>query len=133
MPDAKIVKQIVAETEDKVRMLAEVTQAVADAGANIEALCAYGMEGKAVFMIVTNDNKKASAGLKAKGCRVKEEDVVLIGLANRTGSASKMAKKLKEARINLSYIYGSTSGAADAPLVFASNDNAKAVTVLNKK
>lgn len=133
MKIAKIVKQVIAETENRIGMLAEVTGTLAIAGVNILAICAYGMQGKATFMLIADNSRKAASGLKSKGYKVSEEDVVLVNLANKRGTAAKMAKKLKDAGINLHYIYGTTSSASKAPVVFTSNDNAKALTVLNKK
>ncbi len=130
MKKAKIVSQIHIETKDKLGMLAEVTSAISAAGANIEALCAYGMEGKARFMLVADDNEKALTGLRQKGYSLKEEDVVMVSLANKVGAAAKMSEKLKAAKINLSYIYGSTSKASEAPMVLKSSNDAKAVEIL---
>jgi len=131
MGKSRIVKQIVAETENKVGMLAEVTGAVASSGANIRAICAYGMGDKAVFYLITDNNEKALSSLKSKGYKIREDEVVAADLVNEIGSASSMAKKLKDAGIDLNYIYGSTGEAKEeALIVFKSNNNAKAVTLI---
>ena len=131
MAKASVVKQLLVITEDKIGMLQEVSAAVSNAGANIEAMCAYGMEGKAYFMIVTSDNAKVSAALKGKG-QVKEEDVVIVELVNKVGAAFGISEKLKKAGIDLKYIYGTTcvSCGCACRVVFSSDDNAKAVKVL---
>ncbi|MBL7069285.1 MAG: hypothetical protein ISS34_05460 [Candidatus Omnitrophica bacterium] len=130
MGKSRIAKQIVAETENKVGMLADVTDAVAGSGANIQTICAYAMGDKAVFYLITDNNQKALSGLKSKGYGVKEEDVVVVDLVNEVGSASSLAKKLKDAGIDLSYIYGSAGEAKESLIVFKSDNNAKAVTVI---
>ena len=84
----------------------------------------------AIFLLITDNNQKALPGLKSKGYNTKEEDVVAINLVNKVGSASSMAKKLKDANINLNYIYGSTGSTPDALMIFKSDNNAKAVEVL---
>ena len=108
-----------------------IGNAVAEAGVNIQALCAYAMEDKAVFMLVTDNNQKALSSLKKKGYSLKEEEVVLVNLTNRVGSASKLAEKLKTADIDLNYIYGSTGSAPEALIILKSNNNAKAIETLN--
>ena len=130
MADAKIAKQIVAETPNRVGVLAEVTGVVSAAGANIQAISAYGVEKNAIFRLLTDNNQKAISGLKSKGYNVREDNVVAVSLPNKVGTVSLMAKKLKNADIDLKYIYGSTGSAPEALIVFDSNDNAKAVEVL---
>lgn len=125
---AKIAKQVHVVTSNKVGMLAEVTGVIAGAGANIETLCAYAVEDKANFLIVTSNNAKAIGALKAY--EVKEEDVVVVEMENKVGTAADMAKKIKAANIDLHYIYGTTSGRGPAAIVFNSNNNAQAVKVL---
>ena len=114
-------------------MLSEVSSAIAAQGVNIETLCAYVMGGEANFMVVTSDNKKTLTAIQAKGCKVKEEEAVLVELSNKVGALKETGDKLKAAGIDLSYIYGSTCN-CDCPcsLVFNSNDNNKAVEILNK-
>lgn len=128
---ARIGKQLQVVTPNKIGMLAEVTGTIADTGVNIDALCAYAIGKKAYFLVITNDNAKALKALKTKKFQAKEENVVLVDLENRVGAAGEMGSKLKEAKVDLSYIYGTTCGrGGPAMLVFKSNKNAKAVEVL---
>ena len=105
---AKIGKQVHIRTPNKVGMLAEVTGAIAGAGVNIDTLAAFVADNKANFMVITNNNAKTIDALKAY--EVKEEDVVVVELENKIGAATDMANKLKDAEIDLKYIYGTTSG-----------------------
>ncbi|MBU4343514.1 MAG: ACT domain-containing protein, partial [Candidatus Omnitrophica bacterium] len=50
-------KELIITTPDKAGMLSEVSSVMASNGININALCAYAMEGKAIFMILTDDNQ----------------------------------------------------------------------------
>jgi len=130
MAKTKIAKEIILETSNKVGTLAEVSAAAAAAGVNIEAICAYGMEDKAIFYLVTGNNKDGVSAFKAKGYSVKEDEVVLVTLPNTVGSAASMAEKLKAANIDLQYIYGSTGSAKEALIVIKSDNNAKALEAL---
>lgn len=128
---ARIGKQLQITTPNKVGMLEAVTNVISDVGVNVDALCAYGMGSKAIFLIVTNDNARAGKALKSKKFKVKEEDVVIVDLDNSVGAASAMGEKLKNAKVNLSYIYGTTCGCGGpSMLVFKSNKNKKAAEVL---
>jgi len=131
MAKVKKVKQIVATTTNKVGRLEEVSSAITETGANINAVCAYAMESKAYFMIVTDNNAKALPALKSKGCDVKEEEVVEARLENKIGVLSGMAKKLASAGVDLNYVYGSVGeGSGPCRLIFSSNNDDKAIELL---
>ena len=48
---------------NKVGLLSEIGTALAGAKVNITAICAYGMENKAYFMLLTESNAKAKKAL----------------------------------------------------------------------
>jgi len=126
MAGSRMGKELLVKTKNKVGMLAEVTAAIAATGVNIQGICAYGEDGEACFLIVTDDNMKAEGTLKGKNYKVKERDVVIVDLENKAGAAKEMATKLKKADIDLNYMYGTTHGTGVATVVFSSNNNAKA-------
>jgi hypothetical protein len=132
MPNARSGREIAFEAPDKVGLLNEISTELANAGVNVVTICAYSMEGKASFMMITSDNAKAMEVLKGKGYDVKDYEVVLYDLENKVGAMAEMTKKLADAGVNMEYFYG-TTGAPEAPalLVFKSSNNAKAVEVLN--
>lgn len=107
--DAKPAREIYVETPDKKGVLFEMSAAFADAGVNIDALCAYSQKGKGYFMMVTSNNIKAINTLRALGYKPKEDDVVLLTLENKSGVAAKVGKRLADANTNIRYTYGSAS------------------------
>ena len=96
------VKELTLIAEDKAGLLDEVTGAMAGEGINILAICAYSMEGKAYFMMVTSDNAKAKAAAEGKGWQASERDVVMASVPDEVGAAQKVAEKAKD--INLCYM-----------------------------
>jgi hypothetical protein len=129
MAKAKAIKEIVAVTPNKVGMLADVTSAISDAGVNIIALSASSMGKNARFLIVTENNQKAMAALKAKKFDVKEWDAISVTLSNQVGAARELAEKLAKAGIDLDYCYGSTGNGSEALLVFSTKDIKKALEI----
>lgn len=127
MAKASKIKEIIATTPNKVGMLAEVTNVVAGAGVNILALCAFAMEDKAKFMMLTSDNGKAASALKAKKIAVEEADVVSVTLSNKVGAAKELAEKLAKAEVDISYCYGSTGNGSEALFVLSVKDINKAI------
>ncbi len=132
MVDPRIVEQLEITTVDKPGMLADVTKAIAEAQVNIEALCAYGMEGKAIFYIISRDNAAAKKACLKKGWQVKEDEVVVVDLENEPGALNKIAEKLKAQGINLIYCYGSTGENNSFPchFVFKAENNKAALAAL---
>jgi hypothetical protein len=130
---ARIVEQLRIVTPNRVGMLSEVTQAIAEIGVNIDALCAYETGKKAVFLVITSNNALAVKSLKAKKFEVEKEKVVLIKLENRVGEACEVADKFKSSKINLHYIYGTTSMCGGPNLLVLKTDkNAKAMKILTE-
>jgi len=101
-------KELIITTPDKAGMLAEVTSVISSAGVNIQALCAYSMEGVAIFMLVTSDNQQTQSIAEAKGWQVQEDDVLIVELSDKVGAAQEIAEKLKADNLNLQYCYATT-------------------------
>ena len=131
MANAKLVKQLNVTTQDKPGMLAEVSNVIASQGINIGAICAYGMQGKAIFYIVTENTAKAKQALSSKGWQVTDEEVVMIDLENKPGALSQLSAKLKTKNVNLKYCYGSAcSSTCPCVLVIKADDNKQAIEAL---
>ncbi|MFH1622175.1 MAG: ACT domain-containing protein [Candidatus Omnitrophota bacterium] len=133
MAQAKLARELVVSADNKVGMLAEVSGIVADAGVNILAISAYAMAEKAIFRIVTSANDKAENVLVQKGFKVEENEIVAVNLPDKVGQAKEIANKIKNASINLDYIYGSTCGCADTQslMIIGSKENQKVVDAIN--
>ena len=132
MPKAGIIKELLVKTENRVGMLAELTEAISKSGVNVTAVSAFAVGREAIFRIVTSDNLKAIGGIKAKNFEALERDAVVVELENEVGKAADMADKLTKSNIDINYIYGTTSKAADpCTLIFNCSDNKKAVEVIN--
>lgn len=131
MAKVRLGKQLLAVTENKVGMLAEVCSVVSAAGVNIQAINAYVAGNKANFRVVSDNNQKTKEALEAKGYQVSEQDVVMVELPNQVGVLKETADKLKGQGIDLEYIYGTTCNCGgDCLLVFGSNDNTGAQEAL---
>ncbi len=133
MSKAQLNKQILVTTNNKVGEFANVTTALSDANVNLKGICAWGEEGKARFALLADNPAAAKSALKNKGFQVSETDVVTVLLEDKVGAAAAVAKKIKDAGINLDYVYGTVCGCAQtsAMLVISSKENAKIISVLN--
>ncbi|MDH5201713.1 MAG: ACT domain-containing protein [Nitrospirota bacterium] len=132
MAKAKKSKELSFSMPDKVGLLSEISTAIAKVKVNILASCAYGMEGKAVFIMITDNNAKAKKSLASSGVNVKEEEVITVEMPNKSGELQKVAKKISEAGINIHYIYGTAGTGKTSICVFKTADDKKAIKVINK-
>jgi len=128
----KVVKgeEIIVAVENKVGRLEEITGMISKEGINIRAIAAYVENNQAIFRIITSDNLKTEEIFSQKGLKPEAKEVVIVELPNKVGELHRMAEKLKEANIDLEYLYGTTTTAEVATLVFSSNDNEKAIQIL---
>ncbi|MFZ5500846.1 MAG: hypothetical protein ACOY58_02900, partial [Candidatus Micrarchaeota archaeon] len=75
-------------------------------GVNIEAISAYGLDGKAVFRIITNDVTTALKALsKLPNVEIKEADAIIYKMTNRPGELGKMTRKLANKGVSLESLY----------------------------
>ncbi len=89
MAKARKTKQISFTIPNKIGLLSEIATAIAGAKVNIGAICAYGMENTAYFMLTTDSNAKAKKAIAALGFGIEEEDVVEVEMANKPGELQK--------------------------------------------
>lgn len=125
-------KQLVFSVTDRVGLLADFTGALAQAGVNILALCAYASGRKATFMMVTDNNRKATEVLKKNGVKkIASEQVLLVKVQNKPGALNKIAEKLKANKINLKYAYATASGKGAVICVLGVSSVKKAISALS--
>ncbi len=130
MSPATTAKQIVAKIPARVGLLADIAEAIREAGVNITALSAYERDGDGKFLIVTDDNAAAAAALSRFSGEVREKDVLMVTLRNTPGALETATRALAEAGINIEYVYGTTNMSDTATLIFKTSDDAKALGLL---
>ena len=133
MAKAKKVKQLSFMMRDRAGLLSEITTTLASAKVNINAICAYGMQGEANFMFTPDSMAKAKKALAKLGVvELKENDVFAVEMTNKPGELQKVAKKIADAGINIIYMYGTTTAGRSATCVFATSDDAQAIKTINR-
>ena len=133
MSAATVNKQVLVTTSNIAGEFAAITAALSDAKVNLVGICAWSEGDKANFALLADNITAAKNALKAKGYQVAEEDVITVKLEDKVGAAADIAKKIKDAGINLDYVYGTVCGCADtkALLVVGSKEKTKILSVLN--
>ena len=95
---------------NKPGVLAQVTESIAKAKINIQALSMMDSSEHGVLRFVCDDKDKAREVLKKNNNDFTETEVLVLTLPNQPGSLASLARKLSEAHVNIAYAY--TSGGA---------------------
>jgi len=101
--------------EDRPGMLAKAVNAVSAAGVNLEGHAE--MEG--VVHVLTTELAATRGALESAGFRVlKEQEVVLVPVEDRPGSAATIFRRIADAKVNIRFSYLATRNR----LVIAADD-----------
>jgi hypothetical protein len=117
-------KDLTISLEDRPGTLADLGEALGNAGINIEGACAVTSEGRAIVHILVEDDARARSTLEAAGIKVEgETEVIVMDMADtdRPGSLGEAARTVADAGINISLMYLATRTRG----VVATSDNAR--------
>ncbi len=110
-------------------VLAQVCRALAEAKINIVALTMMDAMEHGVMRIVAADDSKARAALQKMNFTFTEHEVLAVEMPNKPGSAAEVCEKLAAAKVQINYMYCSTSG-GKAIAIFRVDNIAKVEKVL---
>jgi len=99
------VKEIVVVAKDKVGLLADISDALGNAGVNIEGISADVVGENAVVKLVVDSDKKGKAALEKVGYNSVSSDTLVLTLDDQPGELSKVSKLLAEGGVNISNVY----------------------------
>ncbi|MCK4389348.1 MAG: hypothetical protein KAV83_03815 [Desulfobacterales bacterium] len=125
-------KQLTLEMGNEVGLLAEISAGLAAADVNITGLCAYQMNDRAYFMMITDNNAKAKRILKKMDMAAEYEPVVAVEMPNKVGELEKVSTILAEAGIDIQYVYGTAGSKRSTFCIFKTDKDTKALKVINK-
>lgn len=86
-------------------MLAVLTEQLASAGINIEALAAFGIGEMGVVRLVVDDATTTRSVLRKAGMTFEERSIQVTQLPHRPGALATMARNLADAGINIDAVY----------------------------
>ncbi|MBN2453489.1 MAG: ACT domain-containing protein [Candidatus Omnitrophica bacterium] len=128
-------EELVITTGNKVGLLADIAQMLANQGINIESALGYESGNTAKLMIVTNANLAILGELKKKKYKsVKETEVVVVELENKPGALKVVTTELGKAGIDIKYLYvtSPSPSVSGSHMVIQTSDNEKAMALLSK-
>jgi len=101
-------KQISIFLENSPGRLLEVTQAFGAAGINLRALSLAGTSGFGVLRLIVSDLNKARNIAMEHHWPARVDNVLAVRLPDKSGSLADLLTPLKEAQIDVEYMYAFT-------------------------
>ncbi len=119
-------KDLTVSLEDKPGTLADLGEALGNAGVNIEGICGLGVEGRGIIHVLVEDAAKARQALEGAGIKVEGEADPIVSevkpSADKPGELGRMARAIADAGVNVQAMYLATHDRG----VLVTTDNAKA-------
>jgi hypothetical protein len=113
--------------ENKPGTLADMGEALGNAGINIDGMCGFPCEGKGIIHILVEDASPARKALEEAGIDVKDARPVLVrDIPDKSGELGRTCRRAAAAGVNIDLLYV----AAGSRVVFGVDDIDKAETVL---
>ncbi len=115
--------QLSVNLENRPGRLAELCDALAKAGINIRAISVIESTEQGLVRVVVDRTDNATKVLAECSFPFTETPVLLMDLTNEVGAMARIAKKLADSGVNISYVYGSAGDpGGKALLVLAISD-----------
>jgi hypothetical protein len=112
--------------EDRPGALADIGEALGNAGVNIEGFAGYGEQGRGVIHLLVADAAAARAALEGAGIAVHgSQEAIVVDMsaeADRPGALGRAARRVADAGVNIRVAYVATHNRG----VIVTDDNAKA-------
>ena len=99
------VKQLSISLPNTPGKLSDVSSLLGEEGINIVAISIVDASDFSVVRMVVNDSVKARNVLESQGYKVKEAEVLAAETPNHPGGLNAILRPLKDANINVDYLY----------------------------
>jgi hypothetical protein len=126
------VKQISISLENVPGKFSEVIEYLGQNGINVIAVSVVDAADVSAVRFVPNDPEKASNVLRSHGYSVKITDVLAVEAPHHPGGLNAVLKPLKEANININYLYTCLARSENAVLIVGVDNMEEAVRVLKR-
>lgn len=104
-----IIKQLSIFVENKPGRMAEVTEAIGNAGVDIRALSIADTSDFGILRLIVNRPEEAVVVLREAGMTIALTDVIAVAIDDRPGSFARVVRLLSDNGYDLEYMYAFVS------------------------
>jgi hypothetical protein len=116
------IKQISVSLDNVPGMLSRVSEVLGNEGVNIRAISVADTADISTVRFVVDDPMRAINILRGQGYSIKETDVLAVETPDHPGGLNAVLKPLKDANINVLYLYPYLGRASDQAIVILGVD-----------
>ncbi|MFH1867497.1 MAG: hypothetical protein ABH843_00875 [Candidatus Omnitrophota bacterium] len=132
--NAHLTKEIVITVANEIGVLDDLSRILSENSVNIEAISGYAASGKAVIMLLTDNNRRALSVLqKERYTSAEEKEVVVIDIINKPGTLRSITAKLAAEGIDIKHNYGTICPrGCPARIIISTSDNERAFLIFKE-
>jgi hypothetical protein len=127
------VEQIAIFLENRSGRLAEITNILAENDINIRALSLADTADFGILRLIVNDTDRAVKILKENRFTVGKTEVIVVEVADKPGGLASALKVIKEADLNVEYMYALSQRSGEAGLIIFRFDEIEAAITAFKE
>ncbi|MFA6048966.1 MAG: ACT domain-containing protein [Candidatus Micrarchaeia archaeon] len=126
------VAEITVVSPDRVGLIADVSETLAENGVNIDSISVETAGGDAIIRVVTPSKtaSKAKQALEQGGFTPVESDALVVSMPDRPGELARLSRKFAENGISIKNVYLLKKEGAKTLLAFKVSSPEKAKTLL---
>lgn len=118
------ITQLSVFLENRPGMLCDAIASIKDAGINIRALSVADTNDFGILRIIVSDTEKTKAVL-SDAIIVKETSVIAVKMSDKSGALMTVLEILRDANVNIEYVYAFTGAAQGSAYVVLRVDELK--------
>lgn len=119
--------EFVVRMENRPGNLASLTEALAAAGVNIEALAAYGQDGEGTVRLIVDEPTTTRRVLREAALLHEEHTVLTSHLPHRPGELARLTRRIADAGVNIDALYVLKANSDGVELAIAVDQPASAL------
>ena len=124
--------RIIVMAKNEVGVLADISQALADAGINIETISAEALKEQGVITLTTDSHDDALRVLTGAGFKAVSDDSLILRLPDEPGALAKVAGRFKDAGVNIHSLHIVERQGDHTIVALAAEDRAQAEALVDK-
>lgn len=104
-------KDLTVELENRPGTLADLGEALGNAGINIDGGCGFPTGGRAVLHVLVDDAPGARKAIEGAGLKVSDErDVLVMDITDKPGELGAIARRMADTGVNIDLVYLTARG-----------------------